>query len=156
MRLDKIKELLKEIRELSWHEYISLLILNEKIDYNSDIQDITDGDLDYIRGWIENTYMENDISLYSEMFNDFINKEEKMINENVKNLNDIKGVGIAYDGCHKIYVCEDEDDIKKMKEYGYNIYPMSDLKSIWENSCGLRFVENAKLTKSFVAQFEEV
>lgn len=75
MRLNKIKELLKEIKELSYQEYISLLVLNEKIDYNSDIQDITNGDLDYIRNWIENTYMENDISLYSEAFNDFINKE---------------------------------------------------------------------------------
>lgn len=79
-----------------------------------------------------------------------------MINENVKSLNDIKGVAIAYDGCHKIYVCEDEDDTKKMKEYDYNIYPMSDLRSIWEKSCSLRFVENAKLTRCFVAQFEEV
>lgn len=76
MRLNKIKELLKEIKELSYQEYISLLVLNEKIDYLSDIQDIIDGDLDYIRGWIENTYMENDISLYSETFNDFINMED--------------------------------------------------------------------------------
>ena len=30
MRLNKIKELLKEIRELTFQEYISLLILNEK------------------------------------------------------------------------------------------------------------------------------
>lgn len=75
MRLNKIKELLKEIKELSYEEYISLLVLNEKIDYNSDIQDITNGDLDFIKNWIENTYMENDISLYSEEFNDFINKE---------------------------------------------------------------------------------
>lgn len=77
MRLNKIKELLKEIRELTFQEYISLLILNEKIDYNSDIEDITDVDLDYIRKWIANTYMENDFSLYSEAFNDFINKEEE-------------------------------------------------------------------------------
>lgn len=48
MRLNKIKELLKEIKELSYREYISLLVLNEKIDYNSDIQDITNGDLDWI------------------------------------------------------------------------------------------------------------
>ena len=49
----------------------------KKIDYNSDIEDITDVDLDYIRKWIANTYMENDFSLYSEAFNDFINKEEE-------------------------------------------------------------------------------
>lgn len=72
MRLNKIKELLKEITELSYQEYVSLLVLNEKINYNSDIEDITNGDLDYIRNWIENTYMENDISLYSQEFNDFI------------------------------------------------------------------------------------
>lgn len=75
MRLYKIKELLKEIKGLSYQEYIALLVLHEKIDYNSDIDDITDEDLDYIRGWSEDVYMESDISLYSQEFNDFKNME---------------------------------------------------------------------------------
>ena len=76
MRLNKIKELLKEIKELSYIDYVALLVFYEKIEHNSDIEDITDGGLDYIKGWIENTYMENDISLYSEEFNDFIKEVE--------------------------------------------------------------------------------
>ena len=27
----------------------------------------------------------------------------------------------AYDNCHKIYIIEDEDDMKQAKEYGYSI-----------------------------------
>ena len=26
---------------------------------------------------------------------------------------------IAFDGCHKIYICESDEDLKEAKEYGY-------------------------------------
>ena len=29
---------------------------------------------------------------------------------------------IAYDGCHKIYICEDDEDLKEAKEIGYQIH----------------------------------
>jgi hypothetical protein len=58
--------------------------------------------------------------------------------------------GIAFDGCHKIYILMDEDQMDKMRGYGYdplisasdmNEYDMFELVQEWyEESCGLRFV----------------
>lgn len=42
-----------------------------------------------------------------------------------------------------------------MEEYGYKIYPLKDLEKIYEISCPLRFISNAKLTKDYVEQFED-
>lgn len=72
-------------------------------------------------------------------------------------INGIEVVGetFAFEGCHKIYICESEDDEEKMKSYGYDIYPIEDLPEIWERTCSLRFINNANLDKTYVAQFEE-
>lgn len=72
------------------------------------------------------------------------------------NLKDIEGIGFAYDGCHKIYIIEDSEDIYNAIKVGYNIYQMYELPSIWENSCSLRFISNWKLTNQYVKQFEDV
>ena len=61
----------------------------------------------------------------------------------------------AYDGCHKIYILEDDEDEKKAIEYGYGILHLKDLEWIWGISCGLRFINNWKLDKTYVAQCEE-
>lgn len=61
----------------------------------------------------------------------------------------------AYDGCHKIYIIEDENDLNKAKEIGYNILDIKELKETYLNSCELRFISNWKLTKKYVRQFEE-
>ena len=63
-------------------------------------------------------------------------------------LHDAKG--IAFDGCHKIYVLMDDEQMALMKEYGYDPLISSDdlthdemLSTImewYENSCMLRFV----------------
>lgn len=66
----------------------------------------------------------------------------------------VKGRKFAYDGCHKIYVIEDIED-EKMAEDGYKIYPIKDLEEAYRRSCDLRFIYNWKLTKTYVAQFEE-
>ncbi len=60
----------------------------------------------------------------------------------------------AYDGCHKIYLIEDEADEKMALEYTYKILPIEELEETFEKSCELRFISNWKLTKSFVKQFE--
>ena len=60
----------------------------------------------------------------------------------------------AYDGCHKIYLIEDEADEKKALEYTYKILPIEELKETFEKSCPLRFINNFKLTKFFVRQSE--
>ena len=71
---------------------------------------------------------------------------------NDDNGNEIKGLAVAYDGYHKIYICETEADIKKMKELNYQIHDMSELKNIYNRSCSLRFINSADLKKCFVAQ----
>lgn len=71
-------------------------------------------------------------------------------------INNIEVIGkkFAYDNCHKIYVIEDEKDLKEAKEIGYNIYDIADIKEAYENSCPLRFISNWKLNKNYISQFE--
>lgn len=74
-------------------------------------------------------------------------------------INGIEVVGnkFAYDGCHKIYIIEDNEDIEKAKSYGYNendIFDIKEIENIYNNSCSLRFIENWKSNKTYVAQFE--
>ena len=67
------------------------------------------------------------------------------------------GNKFAYDGCHKIYILEDKEDIEDMKNKGYNendIHDIKDIEKIYKSSCSLRFIENWKLTKTYVSQFE--
>lgn len=71
---------------------------------------------------------------------------------NDDNGNEIKGLAVAYDSCHKIYICETEADIEKMKELHYQIHDMSELEDIYSRSCSLRFINSADLKKCFVAQ----
>jgi hypothetical protein len=58
--------------------------------------------------------------------------------------------GIAFDGCHKIYVLMDDEQMAEMKECGYDpLIPaeghttdelLGMLMEWYENSCGLRFI----------------
>lgn len=66
----------------------------------------------------------------------------------------VKGDFFAYDGCHKMYLLEDDIDSKEAKEYGYKIIPINLLKETYDSSCPLRFINNWKLTKTYVGQFE--
>lgn len=47
---------------------------------------------------------------------------------------------IAFDGCHKIYFCEDPAQSQDAKEAGYEIFQASQLPDIVKGSCSLRFV----------------
>lgn len=86
--------------------------------------------------------------------------------------------GIAFDGCHKIYVLMDDEQMALMKEYGYgadnphylasssqlNPAEMATVVMSWfKNSCGLRFVQGVRTTDEtnssdgffdIIAQFE--
>ncbi len=81
--------------------------------------------------------------------------KEKEIRERISK---IKGLGFEYDGCHKMYVLETDEELKeateKDKDGGYTIYPMSELANKYLNSCSLRFINNYKLTKTFIRQGE--
>lgn len=68
---------------------------------------------------------------------------------------EVLGKEFAYDGCHKIYILEDNNDKNKALELGYKVYPIEDIKSAYNNSCELRFISNWKLNKDYVKQFEK-
>lgn len=59
------------------------------------------------------------------------------------------GLRLAYDGCHKIYVIETDDEREKMiRDYGYepaDIFPASEIRNLIEGSCSLVFVRAASL-----------
>lgn len=60
-----------------------------------------------------------------------------------------------YDGCHKIYLIEDDDDIEDMYDKGWDgndIYPIDELEDVLQNFCPLVFINNVKLTKQYLTQ----
>ena len=61
----------------------------------------------------------------------------------------------AYDGCHKIYLLEDEADKEMAIGCEYDIIPIEHLEETYDKSCELRFIYNWKLNKKFVRQFED-
>lgn len=64
------------------------------------------------------------------------------------------GEHFAYEGCHKIYICENQEDIEKAKEIGYIILDISEIEDVYNKSCELRFIRNWALTELYVPQFE--
>lgn len=65
---------------------------------------------------------------------------------------EVLGNTFAYEGCHKIYICECQCDEEEAIEYGYEILPIEMLEEIWESSCPLRFISNWALDKNYVPQ----
>ena len=78
-------------------------------------------------------------------------------------VNDVEIIGnkFVYDGCHKIYIIEDENDLKECQElwgelhWGEDVFDIIALEDVYNNSCDLRFISNWKLDKRYVNQFEE-
>ena len=69
---------------------------------------------------------------------------------------EVKGIGVAYDGCHKLYILEDLEDVKQAKKLGYTIYDdVVYVEDLYVTSCELRFISNWKLDKTYVKQFEK-
>lgn len=60
-------------------------------------------------------------------------------------INNIQGSAFAYDGCHKIYICETNEEIQEMKEFGYEIKEMNELLITFIESCELKFIYKANL-----------
>lgn len=65
------------------------------------------------------------------------------------------GNKFAYEGCHKIYICENENDILEAMNIGYKIFDIEYIEEVYNNSCSLRFINNWKLTEVYAEQFEE-
>lgn len=75
-------------------------------------------------------------------------------------INDLEVVGkqFVYDGCHKIYIIENEQDKKHAIEAGYSendFFDISKIENIYWDSCSLRFIYNWELSKFYVEQFEQ-
>ena len=66
----------------------------------------------------------------------------------------IKGI-FAYDGCHKIYICETKKDCIDALANGYRLIEISLLEEVYNLSCDLKFINNWKLNKVYVPQCED-
>lgn len=80
---------------------------------------------------------------------------------------------IAWDGCHKIYILMDDEQVRLMREYKYehivmanedNLYDMVDTINDWYfNSCPLRFIDAVSTDpidpnmgfETLISQFED-
>ena len=59
----------------------------------------------------------------------------------------------AFDGSHKFYLLEDEQDIIKAQSKGYKICDIENLeKTYFKCSRGMRFIQNYKLNTLFAKQ----
>lgn len=66
----------------------------------------------------------------------------------------IKAKEFFYDGCHKIYLIEDEKDKKDFFNRDWeesDIYPIEQIIEIYMNACPLKFISTCKL-KTIVPQ----
>ena len=74
---------------------------------------------------------------------------------------EIIGNKFVWDKCHKIYIIEDENDLRECQElwgtiiFGEDLFNIEELERIYNDSCDLRFISNWKLDKQYVEQFEE-
>jgi hypothetical protein len=55
--------------------------------------------------------------------------------------------GMHFDGCHKIYLSMDDEQVRQMEEWDYETYApnLKDIVDWYDESCGLRFI-NAVFT----------
>ncbi|NDH90866.1 MAG: hypothetical protein EBZ22_08300 [Flavobacteriia bacterium] len=68
---------------------------------------------------------------------------------------EVTGKSFAFDGCHKIYVCESAEEPKQAESSGYGLFDIEDIEWAWERSCPLRFISNWALDKTYVAQGDD-
>lgn len=74
---------------------------------------------------------------------------------------EVKGDKFVWDNCHKIYIIEDENDLVDCMEKwgtlvnGTDIFDITEIERIYDNSCSLRFISNWKLDTRYVSQFED-
>lgn len=67
----------------------------------------------------------------------------------------VNGKKFAYEGCHKMYIIEDDQDEAEAIKFKYDIFPIEQLEKTYIKSCELKFISNWKLTKRYVRQYEE-
>lgn len=56
----------------------------------------------------------------------------------------------AWDGCHKIYIIENQEEVTEAEKVGYEILDIKNLETAWEKSCELRFINFWNLDKDAI------
>jgi len=64
----------------------------------------------------------------------------------------INVLGVAYDGCHKIYLLLSKSDVKKAKSRDYKIHHITELNALYHGSCGLQFIYSWDIRIQFISQ----
>lgn len=67
----------------------------------------------------------------------------------------VNGKEFAFDGCHKIYILETDQEKIEAIGLGYSLHPIKDIVMVYKNSCPLRFISTWALDKQYVEQGEE-
>ncbi len=67
----------------------------------------------------------------------------------------IRGIGFAYNGCHKFYILANMNEWKTAKEYGFQCHSLRSLQRLWNASCPLRFISTWNLSDYYVEQGEQ-
>ena len=67
---------------------------------------------------------------------------------------EVVGDKFAYEGCHKMYVLKNDQEVAEATEAGYEIHPIEELEEVYEDSCDLRFISPWDLDGYYVKQFE--
>ncbi len=67
----------------------------------------------------------------------------------------IKGIGFAFDGCHKLYIVATKSQWNKALQMGYNVCNLNGLQAAWNDSCPLRFISSWDLKTQYVKQNEQ-
>jgi hypothetical protein len=75
------------------------------------------------------------------------------------NYKQYKYPGFIYEGCHKIYLCTEEEAKDWVAYHGYTWHPIAELQEVWDKSCSLRFINvisTGSEIASVVRQFEHL
>lgn len=56
----------------------------------------------------------------------------------------------AWDGCHKIYILENQEEVTEAEKVGYEILDIKNLETAWEKSCELKFINFWNLDKDAI------
>lgn len=73
------------------------------------------------------------------------------------NIYDVPAMKVAFDGCHKIYLCATMEEVVEALGYSYNIHEIEELPTLWDKSCGLRFIScwDVETKKPLISQCGE-
>ena len=61
----------------------------------------------------------------------------------------------AYDGCHKIYLLDNDEQKEEVLKNEYEVLPIELIEEIYLDSCELRFIYVYGTFESIVGQFEK-